>query len=118
MNKELDTRVRVLNGTAQNVTRMRTVKQCSLSVHIVAALLKALSYGARKNPLLGKHVQANTRQTIQEQCFLCGSGRDRCKAAASAPMDWLGSDHVGTSTDTHATIEELCFLCMVRAATV
>jgi hypothetical protein len=29
-------------------------------------------------------------------------------------MDWLGSVHVGTPTDTHATIEELCFLCVVR----
>jgi hypothetical protein len=28
-------------------------------------------------------------------------------------MDWLGSDHVGTPTDTQVTIEELCFLCVV-----
>jgi hypothetical protein len=27
-------------------------------------------------------------------------------------MDWLGSDHVGTRTDAHATIVESCFLCV------
>jgi hypothetical protein len=37
-----------------------------------------------------------------------------CLAAASAPMDWLSSDHVGTPADTHATIEDLRFL-LVRA---
>jgi hypothetical protein len=30
-------------------------------------------------------------------------------------MDWLGSDHVGTPIDMHATMEELCFLYVVRA---
>jgi hypothetical protein len=35
-----------------------------------------------------------------------------CYAAASAPMDWVGSDHVGTPTDTHAIIAEACFLCV------
>jgi hypothetical protein len=35
-----------------------------------------------------------------------------CYAAASAPMNRLGSDHVGTPTDTHATIAEACFLCV------
>jgi hypothetical protein len=30
-------------------------------------------------------------------------------------MNWLGSDHVGTPTDTHAMTEELCFLCVVHA---
>jgi hypothetical protein len=24
-------------------------------------------------------------------------------------MDWLGSNHVGTSTDGHSTIAEVCF---------
>jgi hypothetical protein len=57
----------------------------------------------------------NTRPTIQERSFLCGSHRDHCYSAVSAPMDGLGSDHVGTPTDTHATIEELCFQCEVRA---
>jgi hypothetical protein len=27
-------------------------------------------------------------------------------------MDWLGSDHVGTPTDTLSTIAEACFLCV------
>jgi hypothetical protein len=30
-------------------------------------------------------------------------------------MDWLGSDHVGTETDTQATMEDLCFLRVVHA---
>jgi hypothetical protein len=68
-----------------------------------------------KKTLLGKHVRTNTRPTIQEWCFLCGSRRDRCYAAASAPLDWLISDHVGTPTGTHATTEELGSLDVVRA---
>jgi hypothetical protein len=32
-----------------------------------------------------------------------------------APTDWMGCDHVGTTTDMQATMEELCFLCVVRA---
>jgi hypothetical protein len=34
----------------------------------------------------------------------------RCLAAASAPMDWLNNDHVGTQTHTHVIIGELYFL--------
>jgi hypothetical protein len=30
-------------------------------------------------------------------------------------MDWLGNNHMGTPTDTHATKGEACFLCVVRA---
>jgi hypothetical protein len=33
-------------------------------------------------------------------------------AAASGPVDWLDSAHVGTPTDAHATLAEACFLCV------
>jgi hypothetical protein len=61
---------------------------------------------------LSKHVQTNT--TAIGAVFSLGPCCDRCYVAASVPMDWLDSDHVGTPTDTHAIIEELYFLCVVR----
>jgi hypothetical protein len=60
-------------------------------VNIVTDLLKALSLWSQKTPLLCKHVQTNTRPTIQERCFLCGP----CCARCYAPL----TKHFTTITD-------------------
>jgi hypothetical protein len=67
---------------------------------------------SQEDPFLGKHVETDTWPTIQERCFLCGSRRDHYYAAASAPRDWLVSDHVEPPTDTNTTKTKPCFLCV------
>jgi hypothetical protein len=39
---------------------------------------QSIKLWSQKTPLLGKHVQTNTRPTIQEWCFICGSRQDGC----------------------------------------
>jgi hypothetical protein len=40
--------------------------------------VQSIKLWGQKNQLLGKHVQTNTRRTIQVLCFLCVSRRDIC----------------------------------------
>jgi hypothetical protein len=85
--------------------------------HIVTVFLKALSYEARKPPLLGKHVQTNMQPTIQERCFLCSLRRDRCWQQPARQWTVLVAI-TWEPQHTHATIEELCFLYVVRAGRI
>jgi hypothetical protein len=79
---------------AKKICRSKKKKAHNNRINTVADLLKVT-----------KHIYTDTRPTVWERCFLYGPRRDGCSAAASAPMDWLSSDHVGTPTNTHATTE-------------
>jgi hypothetical protein len=54
---------------------------------------------------LGKYIPRRNNRSSVLYVF-------RCWASASVPVDWLGSDHVGTPTDALATVAIACFLCV------